>query len=105
MKHLLRALAFTGIVAVAAAAGTAQANAQVGFAVRVGPPAPVYYSSYQPACPGEGYIWNEGYYSGRIWVPGRWIHNAHYISPRRDLHEFHGDRFDHRGWDNGRRYR
>lgn len=97
MKRILRTLALSGIVAAAAVAGQAQAQAQVGFEVRVGPPAPVYYDAYVPPCPGEGFVWTPGYYAGRAWVPGRWIHHDGYVYAHRDY------RFDHRGWNHGRR--
>jgi hypothetical protein len=94
MKGILRTLALTGIVAAAGAA----AQAQVAFAVRVGPPAPVaVYDNYVPACPGVGFVWTPGYYAGRVWVPGRWMHRDGYVDAHRDY------RFDHRGWDRGRR--
>ena len=51
--------------------------AQIGIAIRIGPPAlPVYE---QPLCPAEGYIWTPGYwaydydYSDYYWVPGTWV--------------------------------
>jgi hypothetical protein len=98
MKGILRTLAFTGILGAAAAA----AQAQVGFAVRVGPPAPVVYDNYIPACPGVGFVWTPGYYAGHGWVPGRWIHHPEYGFDHRDYRVEH---FDHgyRGWDHGRR--
>jgi len=99
MKSILRTLALSGVVAAAAVAGQAQAQAQVGFAVRVGSPTPVYYDTYVPACPGVGFVWTPGYYTGRVWVAGRWIHRDNFAYAR------HYDRFDHRGWDHGRRYR
>ena len=102
MKGLIRALAFTGIIAVAAAAGTKQANAQVGFGVRVAPP--VYYNTYQPACPGVGFIWAPAYYAGSSWIPGRWIHREDYAYAHRDYRFDHHD-FDRREVDRGRRYR
>ena len=98
MKGILRTLAFTGILGAAAAA----AQAQVGIAVRVGPPAPYVYDSYQPACPGPDFYWTAGYYSGRTWYPGRWMHRDGYRYDHRDYrYDRHG--FDHRGWDHGRR--
>jgi hypothetical protein len=94
MKGILRTLALTGIIAAAGAA----AQAQVAFGVRVGPPVPVaVYDNYVPACPGVGFVWTPGYYAGRAWVPGRWMHRDGYVDARRDY------RFDHRGWDRGRR--
>ncbi len=56
---------------------TAASFAQIGIAIRIGPPAlPVYE---QPPCPAEGYIWTPGYwaydydYSDYYWVPGTWV--------------------------------
>lgn len=100
MKGTLRTLALTGIVAAAAVAGQAQAQAQVGFAVRVGPPAPVYYNAYVPPCPGVDFYWTPGYYAGAVWVPGRWLHRDRFYV---DHHDYDHHDFDHRGWDHGRR--
>jgi hypothetical protein len=51
--------------------------AQVGVAIRFGPPPlPVYE---QPLCPGEGYLWTPGYWAydyddaDFFWVPGTWV--------------------------------
>src|SRR5580704_11334019 len=56
---------------------SAASFAQIGIAVRIGPPAlPVYE---QPVCPGDGYIWTPGYWaydydvSDYYWVPGTWV--------------------------------
>jgi WXXGXW repeat (2 copies) len=53
------------------------ASAQIGIAIRIGPPAlPVYE---QPPCPAEGYIWTPGYWAydydvnDYYWVPGTWV--------------------------------
>ncbi len=100
MKGILRTLALTGIVAAAAVAGQAQAQAQVGFAVRVGPSAPVYYGGYVPPCPGVDFIWTPGYYVGAAWVPGSWVHRDRFYVAHRDYRDYH---YDHRGWDHGRR--
>ncbi|HTA87543.1 MAG TPA: hypothetical protein VK729_14815 [Silvibacterium sp.] len=102
MKRILRTLALTGIVTAAAVAGQAQAQAQVGFAVRVNPasvfPAPLYYNAaYVPPCPGVDFFWTPGYYAGTAWVPGRWVHRDRFYVAHRDY------RFDHRGWNYGRR--
>lgn len=98
MKGILRTLALTGIVAAAGAA----AQAQVAIGVRVGSPA--VYDNYVPACPGVGFIWTPGYYAGRIWVPGRWVHHGERAFAGRDYHYDHRDyHFDNRGWDHGRR--
>jgi len=107
MKGTLRTLALTGIVAAAAVAGQATAQAQVGIAVRVAPP--VYYSNYVPPCPGVDFYWTPGYYTGAVWVPGRWIHRDQvYVGHDRFYHPDYDHRgydhdFDHRGWDHGRR--
>jgi hypothetical protein len=102
MKRILRTLALTGIVTAAAVAGQAQAQAQVGFAVRVNPasvyPAPLYYNAaYVPPCPGVDFFWTPGYYARTAWVPGRWVHRDRFYVAHRDY------RFDHRGWNYGRR--
>jgi hypothetical protein len=51
--------------------------AQIGVAIRIGPPAlPVYE---QPLCPGDGYLWTPGYWgydydvTDYYWVPGTWV--------------------------------
>jgi hypothetical protein len=90
MKHIFRTLAFTGVIAAAAAAAQAQVF------VRAAPPAPIYYSNIIPACPGVGYVWTPGYYAGAFWTPGRWIYRHDFPVMRR------GYRFDHRGWDHKR---
>lgn len=53
------------------------AFAQLRISVSFGPPAlPVYE---QPLCPGDGYIWNPGYWAwddvdqDYYWVPGTWV--------------------------------
>jgi hypothetical protein len=101
MKGIVRTLALTGIVAAAAVAGQAQAQAQaqVGIAIGVAP-APVVYNAYIPPCPGVDFIWTPGYYTGRVWVPGRWVHHDRVYVEHRDYHDYH---YDHRGWNYGRR--
>ena len=49
--------------------------AGVFVSVTIAPPAlPVYT---QPVCPGDGYLWNPGYWAygdaGYYWVPGVWV--------------------------------
>ena len=75
---------------------TTQAKAaQIG--VYVGAPV-----AYVPPCPGDGYEWVAGYYSGRVWVPGRWnfvgvrrpLPIVRYDAPR-DFHRGYVPRFDH----------
>lgn len=63
MKKLMLGAA---LVAGALGLGANKAQAaEVGIYVR-GPVA------YVPLCPGDGYAWANGYYAGRVWVPGRW---------------------------------
>jgi hypothetical protein len=100
MKSILRALALTGILGLGAAAG---AQAQTG--VFIGVRAPIV--AVIPPCPGDGYFWSAGYYSGPVWVPGRWVFRG-YDRDRvvvRDFHrgDYHRDfRYDHDGF-RGRR--
>lgn len=89
MKRALYALVFIAATLIPAAA----AHAQVGFTVRVGP---AYYAGYAPPCPGPGYVWTDGYYSGPVWVPGRWAYRAY--SGR----EYNG--YYHRDWDRDQAY-
>src|SRR5271155_1057113 len=63
-----------GLVVVAMSAAS---FAQIGVAIRIGPPAlPVYE---QPLCPGDGYLWTPGYWgydydvTDYYWVPGTWV--------------------------------
>src|SRR5271170_6734661 len=56
---------------------SAASFAQIGVAIRIGPPAlPVYE---QPLCPGDGYLWTPGYWgydydvTDYYWVPGTWV--------------------------------
>jgi hypothetical protein len=68
---LIRKLA----VAVALAAAPVASYAGIFISVGFAPPAlPVYV---QPVCPGDGYLWNPGYWAygdnGYYWVPGVWV--------------------------------
>lgn len=70
-KDLFRKFAIVAALALAPAASFASVFISVGFA----PPAlPVYT---QPICPGDGYLWNPGYWAygedGYYWVPGVWV--------------------------------
>ncbi len=63
------------IVAMALALAPAASFAGVFISVGFAPPAlPVYV---QPICPGDGYLWNPGYWAygpeGYYWVPGVWV--------------------------------
>ena len=93
MKSILRALALTGIISLGAA-GAAQAQRVV---VGVGIGSPVVAAV--PACPGVGYVWTPGYYSGAIFVPGRWVFRGPAPVVVRNFHrdyyhrDFRADRF------------
>jgi hypothetical protein len=94
MKNVLRALALTGVMGLAAAAAQAQVGVYVGA-----PVSPAY--AVQPPCPGVDFIWTPGYYVGTAWYPGRWVHREDYYRYHRDFHVapvYHYDRYDHRGW-------
>jgi len=76
VRALALAAVVTGLVPLWQSA-TAEAQVSVGISVNFAPPAlPVYQ---QPLCPGEGYIWNPGYwawdpgYQDYYWVPGTWV--------------------------------
>lgn len=79
MKNIVRALALTGILGAAAAA----AQAQVGIAVGVRT-APVVAGVEvgMPPCPGDGYVWQQGYYVGSMWYPGQWVYAGYGYAPR-----------------------
>lgn len=53
------------------------AGINLGVYVNLGPPSLPAYSSYEPAPPGPGYIWQPGYWgwgsAGWYWVPGTWM--------------------------------
>jgi hypothetical protein len=55
-------------------AAPAVSSAAIVFSIGIAPPVlPVYA---QPVCPGEGYIWEPGYWAyndGYFWVPGEWV--------------------------------
>ena len=74
------------------------------FGVYVGGPA-----AYVPPCPGPGYQWTAGYYSGGYWVPARWTFVG--VRDRDDYRVArYNDRDDYRrrDWDrdrDGDRYR
>lgn len=123
MKNIVRALALTGILGAAAAA----AQAQIGIAVGVRT-APVMAGVEvgMPPCPGPGYVWQQGYYTGSDWYPGQWVYAGYSYAPRyysgyrvydhdayrrydrddfryRDRRDYGHDRGEHRGWDHDRR--
>ena len=54
-------------------------------------------SAYVPPCPGPGYEWVAGYYSGGYWVPGRWnFRGAGYGNNFYHVNRYYGDRDDYR---------
>lgn len=79
-----------GAVVVAGGLGLAATPAKAAeFGVYVGTPV-----AYVPPCPGPGYSWVAGYYSGGYWVPGRW----NYVGVRDGYVRYYGDRDDHRAY-------
>ena len=66
------------------------------WGVYVGGPA-----AYVPPCPGPGYQWIAGYYSGGYWIPGRWA----FVGYHNDFVRYYGDRdrFYYRDRDDWRR--
>jgi hypothetical protein len=70
------------------------------------PPAPVVYVTppvvtVATACPGPGYVWAPGYWSGRVWVAGGWHTGpAHYVSGHDYYHNsgHYGDNGHNNGW-------
>lgn len=105
---LLLTAALIGAVGLSAHAGVF-VGISVGFPRVVVPvprvvvtaPAPVVCAPVVetvPACPGPGYVWVPGYYSGygaaRVWVGGCWRAPVHPVYAHRD----HGH-YDHdHGW-------
>lgn len=92
-----------GAAVVAGGLGLAATPAKAAeFGVYIGAPA-----AYVPPCPGPGYEWVAGYYSGGYWVPGRWnfagVRN-HYVTYYGDRDRvYFRDRDDHRrDWDRDR---
>jgi len=65
--------------------------------------------AYVPPCPGPGYQWVAGYYSGGYWIPGRWA----FVGYHNNLVRYYGDRdrfyyhdrddWRRRDWDHDRR--
>lgn len=92
-----------GAAVVAGGLGLAATPAKAAeWGVYVGGPA-----AYVPPCPGPGYQWVAGYYSGGYWVPGRWnfvgVRGREYPVARyygdRDDHRYYRDRDDRRYYD------
>jgi hypothetical protein len=75
--RLIRTLSFALLFGFVVLSLSAASFAQIGVAIRVGPPPlPVYE---QPLCPGDGYLWTPGYWAydydvtDYYWVPGTWV--------------------------------
>ena len=98
MKRILRTLACTGLLGIAAAA----AQAQVGVYVGVRAPIRPVVVAAVPPCPGDGYIWTAGYYAGPTWYPGRWVYRGYdraYADRDYNRHEYRYYDRDHRDHD------
>jgi hypothetical protein len=91
MKRMAKWMLGAAVVAGGLGLGTTTAQAaEFGVYVR-GPVA------YVPPCPGPGYEWVAGYYSGGYWVPGRWnFRGAGYSNNFYHVNRYYGDRDDHR---------
>ncbi|HEY3704871.1 MAG TPA: hypothetical protein VGL22_07385 [Terracidiphilus sp.] len=101
MKQIGKWMLGAAVVAGTLGLGSTAAHAQVGVGVYVGGgPA-----AYVPPCPGPGYEWTAGYYSGGYWVPGRWAYaGANYYGNGYGYRVYQRDRdWDRdRNWDRGR---
>jgi hypothetical protein len=104
MKSMAKWMLGAAVVAGGLGLAATPANA-AQFGVYIGGPA-----AYVPPCPGPGYQWTAGYYSGGYWVPGRWAFAgrdrddyrvARYYGGDRDDHRYYRDRDDHRDRDRG----
>ena len=78
------------LVAALIAAASLSAQAGVHFGFSIGLPAPVVMAApvvpvveTVPACPGAGYVWVPGYWTGygaaRVWVAGCWRPGPHAV--------------------------
>jgi hypothetical protein len=74
-------------------AGGLFAAPRVSFGVGFGAPAPV--AVVQPACPGPGYTWMDGYYAGGAWVAGYWAPPVVRVAPRYEHARVIDHRFEH----------
>jgi hypothetical protein len=100
MKQLSKWMLGAAVVAGTLGLGTTAAQAaQVRVGVYVGG-RPV---AYVPPCPGPGYQWTAGYYSGSYWVPGRWnFAGAGFYGRGYDHYRVYDrDRDRGRAWDRG----
>jgi hypothetical protein len=91
MKSMAKWMLGAAVVAGGLGLGTTSAQAaEFGVYVR-GPVA------YVPPCPGPGYEWVAGYYSGGYWMPGRWnFVGERYGDNFYRVNRYYGDRDDHR---------
>lgn len=95
MKQLGKWMLGAAVAAGTLGLGTTAAHAaQFGIFVSGGP------AAYVPPCPGPGYEWVAGYYSGGYWIPGRWA----YVGARYYDRDGDGDgyRAYGRDWDRDR---
>jgi hypothetical protein len=91
MKQLGKWMLGAAVAAGTLGLGTTAAHAaQIGVYVSGGPVA------YAPPCPGPGYQWVAGYYSGGYWVPGRWAFVGARYYDRDDYRVRTYDRDDYR---------
>jgi hypothetical protein len=90
-----------GAAVVAGGLGLAATPAKAAeWGVYIGGP-----TAYVPPCPGPGYTWVAGYYSGGYWVPGRWNYaGVRYYDQRRYNHDWDDHRYnrDHKDWNRHR---
>ncbi len=99
MKSMAKWMLGAALVASGLGFGATKAEA-ASWGVYVGGPA-----AYVPPCPGPGYSWIAGYYSGGYWVPGRWnyvgaryVDHGPYYRGGWDDHRYYRDHDDHRDW-------
>lgn len=96
MKNMRTWMLGAAVLAGGLSLGATSAHAaQIGLYVR-GP----VVSVGAPPCPGPGYAWVDGYYTGGYWNPGRW----NYVGVRydRDYARVSHDRDFRRDWDRDR---
>jgi len=115
---MMRRFMKIAVLAAALACGVSVAHAQVAIGIRIGAPPPPRVVYAQPAQPGPGFIWVEGYWypvgHHYRWHEGYWTRppyeGARWVRPHYDRDRYFvgywdGDRgrveHDHR-WDHGR---
>lgn len=96
LNRALIIFVLTGLLSGATMA--AQAETHIFFGIGNG--VPVVTARYAPRCPGPGYVWVAGYYSGPYWISGRWVRRGDddgYYAPRYYGRRYY--RYDHdRRW-------